>query len=75
MIHPDKLQHFVAGFMIYALAFIVMPPVSCLIICALFAFAKEFFDSYDGRRFNMADFLFTMGGGALAFILDLLFFQ
>jgi hypothetical protein len=75
MIHPDKLQHFVAGFMIYALAWTLMTPVSCIIICALFAFAKEFLDSYDGRRFNMADFLFTMGGGALALLIDLVFFQ
>jgi hypothetical protein len=49
--------------------------VSCLIICAFFAFGKEFLDSSQGRRFNMSDFLFTMGGGALALLFDLLFFQ
>lgn len=75
MIEPDKIQHFVAGFVIYALAWIVMPPVSCLIICAFFAFGKEFLDSSQGRRFNMSDFLFTMGGGALALLFDLVFFQ
>jgi hypothetical protein len=75
MIEPDKIQHFVAGFVIYGLAWIVMPPVSCFIVCSFFAFGKEFLDSFQGRRFNMADFLFTMGGGTLALIIDLLVFQ
>jgi hypothetical protein len=74
MIEPDKIQHLIAGLVIYMLACIVMPPLSCFIICSFFAFGKEFLDSSQGRRFNMEDFLFTMLGGTLGLILDLLFF-
>jgi hypothetical protein len=74
MIEPDKIQHLIAGLVIYVLATIFIGALGSFIICALFGFAKEFIDSSQGRRFNMEDFLFTMVGGTLGLIIDLLFF-
>jgi hypothetical protein len=71
---PDKIQHLIAGLVIYVLSSIFISALGAFILCAIFAFAKEFIDSSQGRRFNMEDFLFTMLGGTLGLVLDLLFF-
>lgn len=57
----DKQAHFIVGFVIAMFTFLVSGQLLAGIFMAgFFGYAKVF---YDGSRFDMQDFYYTLGGG------------
>lgn len=67
----DKQAHFIVGFVISMLTyFITGQLLAGLFMSAFFGYAKEF---YDGDRFDMEDFYYTLGGGIAFALIGLIF--
>jgi len=64
MIAPDKRLHFMAGVVLASLGLLISP-ISAMIIVALIAAMKEFYDDVSERGTpDFMDFVWTLIGGA-----------
>lgn len=72
---PDKIKHIVAGIVIVIciVALIRVPVFTAFIYCLLLAIGKECYDYWDYGKFSVADILFTLAGGALAWVIIFLY--
>lgn len=69
-IQPDKIKHFIAGLLLFAVGAIVQGPVMGMIVCAVGGIGKELFDHVSRRGTpEAADAFATILGGVAGLLL------
>ena len=68
----DKANHIIIGMVTYCIAACFLHPALAMLAVVFVAFAKECWDYIDYGKFDVFDFLYTIGGSIPALILTII---
>ena len=69
----DKKVHFIGGLASAVTVGFIVEPLAGLLAAAMLGAAKEFWDSQGHGTVELADFLYTVGGGVVGFLAAYIF--